>query len=471
MSRYDVDYWKRWQASVRAPPKSTHASECSQRIVKGLDQSFNKASQRPSGSNVTRLEDSHRSKNPRHYGSSRKQKLHSKSRKGNQFGKASRFQSNVASASAEAPNMTQTRKVLLKVPGGAIGQSTRHTVGKTALVDTPGPGEYRASTAENALREIRGGPFATAKRYPPVVIPNTLVGAYGSGQEDLITRRQGLTPFLRSNSARIFQDPATKDLADFPGPGAYTSNIERNSQAAIVGPPEYTSSKMKIEQELENSGRRFQLRVPLHSFGYGHACHEKEHVQFGQCKRGQCSDRAAWERLGPRFTPDADHLPVGQYTLLDLDGVKKSDSTLLDILCQLDLSERDHLGRTILQALAATEFEAAGLQLRKAKLLKIAADESYQSLDVNARDNEGNTALHLAIQTEQQELVEWLLRQGADPELENCNAQTPLHFACELQGHHRIYQLLQASISMLDMHAEIARIEQSQRKILPRRVK
>ena len=50
--------------------------------------------------------------------------------------------------------------------------------------------------------------------------------------------------------------------------------------------------------------------------------------------------------------------------------------------------------------------------------------------DLNARDEEGNTALHLAVDTDQQDLISLLLERGASPDRPDKDGYTPLHRAC-----------------------------------------
>ena len=50
-------------------------------------------------------------------------------------------------------------------------------------------------------------------------------------------------------------------------------------------------------------------------------------------------------------------------------------------------------------------------------------------LDINARDDERCTALHIAVRYKQPESAKWLVRSGADRTAQNKYGYTPLHLA------------------------------------------
>uniref|UniRef100_A0ABD2W530 Uncharacterized protein n=1 Tax=Trichogramma kaykai TaxID=54128 RepID=A0ABD2W530_9HYME len=57
--------------------------------------------------------------------------------------------------------------------------------------------------------------------------------------------------------------------------------------------------------------------------------------------------------------------------------------------------------------------------------------DKYKSVQIDARDNCGNTPLHFAVENRYYESAEYLLRMGADPNSANEEALTPLHKMCK----------------------------------------
>ncbi|XP_014225913.1 serine/threonine-protein phosphatase 6 regulatory ankyrin repeat subunit B-like [Trichogramma pretiosum] len=57
--------------------------------------------------------------------------------------------------------------------------------------------------------------------------------------------------------------------------------------------------------------------------------------------------------------------------------------------------------------------------------------ENNHPVLINAQDNQGNTPLHLAVSKGNKNVVEYLLRRGADSSLANAEGQTALHIICK----------------------------------------
>ncbi|XP_014232054.1 uncharacterized protein LOC106655959 [Trichogramma pretiosum] len=67
-----------------------------------------------------------------------------------------------------------------------------------------------------------------------------------------------------------------------------------------------------------------------------------------------------------------------------------------------------------------------------AEMLFKLSDKKYQPLQVNVRNNAGDTPLMLAFFAEgKKEVVEFMLKRGADPNLANKDGSTPLHKICQ----------------------------------------
>uniref|UniRef100_A0ABD2X5P7 PRANC domain-containing protein n=1 Tax=Trichogramma kaykai TaxID=54128 RepID=A0ABD2X5P7_9HYME len=61
-------------------------------------------------------------------------------------------------------------------------------------------------------------------------------------------------------------------------------------------------------------------------------------------------------------------------------------------------------------------------------------EDMQQKVQIAARSDSGDTALHVALRNGNKKMSEWLLRRGIDPNSSNQNGSTPLHIICEREA-------------------------------------
>ncbi|KAK4294880.1 hypothetical protein Pmani_032527 [Petrolisthes manimaculis] len=82
----------------------------------------------------------------------------------------------------------------------------------------------------------------------------------------------------------------------------------------------------------------------------------------------------------------------------------------------------------------------------------------YKELNINFKDKEMKTALHVAAEKGSQEVCLWLLRKGAVKDATDCHGKTALHFAA-MNGHCTVLKLLikkKVDLSLQDEHKNTA---------------
>uniref|UniRef100_A0ABD2WG78 Uncharacterized protein n=1 Tax=Trichogramma kaykai TaxID=54128 RepID=A0ABD2WG78_9HYME len=128
--------------------------------------------------------------------------------------------------------------------------------------------------------------------------------------------------------------------------------------------------------------------------------------------------------------------------LVSLNTLTKSGQTPLHIALSRDTLDKDLVQLLLKEGVDPRQFNAEGLtplhifckkydDVDLAMLLLDLNNEKHQLAQVDVQDNLGNAPLHLALEHRHRNVAEFLLRNGADPNLANAKGFTPLHKICK----------------------------------------
>ncbi|OJJ94681.1 hypothetical protein ASPACDRAFT_1883919 [Aspergillus aculeatus ATCC 16872] len=113
-------------------------------------------------------------------------------------------------------------------------------------------------------------------------------------------------------------------------------------------------------------------------------------------------------------------------------AARQGHTRVVQLLLTSDVHHRGAVNRTTRRG--ETAFHLA-VQARQHAVVRVLLEHPASYYSVNAQDCWGRTPLHLACESNQQELVEMLILAGAQLDIRDFEDQTPLHSAC-LGGSH-----------------------------------
>uniref|UniRef100_A0ABD2XM61 Uncharacterized protein n=1 Tax=Trichogramma kaykai TaxID=54128 RepID=A0ABD2XM61_9HYME len=122
-------------------------------------------------------------------------------------------------------------------------------------------------------------------------------------------------------------------------------------------------------------------------------------------------------------------------------AMRECDRVASEVLLRwgADPNLRNGAGATPLHALCEVYTCQSGLV---ESFLEICAELGLAETPINARDEAGDSPLHLAVAGGHRLLTELLLRRGADPNLANEEGRTPLHSICKLAWDNDLAEIL-----------------------------
>ncbi len=347
---------------------------------------------------------------------------------------------------------------------GTFMQGNRFENNTRLNADGAGPGSY---TIES-IPDKRGGAFSFSSRTKYVNPSNAIPGpVYNPRYTATKNRVQG------SNFSKF-------------GP-RWNSTDLKNGQSTL-GPKYDIPSTMGIghkasfayhdDYQAKKAAEAIRTDDPtLYEFkNFGYGCNLEEHIKYGQCLDGKCSERSRWEQTnklktrmksnrihdtgtGNKKNFQSKHRTTGHDTPLHLAcraGDVKAFKTLLKgtndwdhakssiVWRGPDINKINKDGQTPLHLICLYNnliFCCILLQYER------------QTVDLDIQDNRGDTALHITARVGNEHLLMKLLQAGANPDLQNNEGDMPK----DVCSNQKCFQLTREASDILDVKAQLKR--------------
>jgi hypothetical protein len=347
---------------------------------------------------------------------------------------------------------------------GTFLQGNRFNDNTNLNVDGVGPGSYKVE----AKLDKRGGVFpydTRAKRINPnKIVPGPIY-----------------RPKYNTSSKRIQSSVFSKF-----GP-RWNTNMDPNTKNTLgpkynipstLGNGPHVSFAYHDEYEAQKAAESIRTVDPtLYEFkNFGYGCNLEEHIEYGQCLDGKCSERSRWEQTNKLKT----RMEVG-YKETSKTGNKRYNSkhrtdghdTPLHLSCRAGdvkafksilkgTNDWDHKAHAIVwrgpDVNKANKDGQTPLHLvclyNNLIFCCILLQYERQKVDLDLQDNDGDTPLHIVARTGNDHLLKKLINAGANPDLQNKNGNMPK----DLCSNQRCYQLLREASDIIDVNAQLKKL-------------
>ncbi len=352
---------------------------------------------------------------------------------------------------------------------GTFQQANRFDSSTKLNVDGVGPGSYKVETSPDK----RGGAFSMDTRTKRINHNKATPGPVYNPKHTVVSKRIQASIFSKFGPRWNQQtDPNTKNTL---GP--------KYDIPSTLGNARHTSFAYHDEYQAQKAAESIRTIDPtLYEFkNFGFGCNLEEHIQYGQCLDGKCSERSRWEQTNKLKTrldvsyKETKKKKNGSITKKSYKSKHRTDGhdTPLHLSCRTndvkafkallkgtnDWDHKEHAivwrgpdvnkvnrdGQTPLHLICLYNnliFGCIFLQYER------------QKIELDIQDNNGDTALHIVARTGNEHLLQKLLQAGANPDLQNKDGKMPK----DICSNQKCYQLLREASDIIDVHQQLQQL-------------
>lgn len=343
------------------------------------------------------------------------------------------------------------------------------------------------------LRRNIGATFATSKRMPDTPLTASSNALSPPPRDDAGSSDRNSSGTKFSTLARNLG--GVKDSAELPGPGTYViptfiDEAKRNKRGSSFAPPKLDPPN-EYKPEEPNKFQTMRPSELSETFVFGFGCNMQEHIMYGYCLDGMCGKRAHFEklmvdvndkkrivgdRLGRRkleleselneITNEINIARTSSVSSFPDELASAADNTSAS-LTPLHIAAHTGDLETI-QKLASLDLDVNAVDsthgrtavhfatIRNNQEAVLLMSQLFRGrINLDKQDNNGDTALHIAVRAGDESLVEILCDAGASPiSCQNKDGK----WTTDLTRTHRTYQILYLADERLKAEKELQKL-------------